>query len=225
MNRETISLYCDSDFRQVGAMIREEGATCVYPTDTVYALGANPLSEIGTKKCFNIKQRELSKPLPVLLSSIEEVQKFVEFDEIGSLLGKEFWPGKLTLVLKSKPSAGMAPGVLSPQNTIGVRIPDHECCQRLIRACGGALIGTSANLSGKGAMIDHRDAELVEIAQKCDVFIHGECGSDLASSTVLDLSVPGKVTVIRAGAVPSDQIFNYLSRAKSIDFSASQAAM
>jgi L-threonylcarbamoyladenylate synthase len=208
------------ELAQAGIEVREEGCTVVYPTDTVYGLGANPLSEEAVGKCFSLKNRERNKSFPILFSRIEKVGEFVSLDDMALELAKEFWPGKLTLVLRVKPGIGLAKSLLK-EGSLAVRIPMHECALRVIEYCGGALVGTSANDSGKRPFVRWDEPGMDDFASKADFFVKGVCGSSSAEpSTILDLT-RCKPEIIREGAIKAEQVFSYLSKIRSTDFSAS----
>jgi L-threonylcarbamoyladenylate synthase len=208
---------CSADFTQVGKKILA-GDVVVFPTDTIYGLGTSPFSVEGIRRCFEIKNRQMEKKLPVLFSSAEEAEKLVVFDERAKLISEGFWPGQVTLVLPAK-SANLPEEILGKDRTLAVRVPNHECCVRLIASCGNSLIGTSANISGNPPFVDPDDPELLEFVVKVDHFIKGRCGNNRLPSTILDLSKKDRISVIRDGAVSSHKIANYLFNVSKTDFS------
>jgi len=206
-------LSCQEDFAVVGDKVANEGAVVVYPTDTVYGLGASPYLDNAVKKCFEIKSREEGKPMPVLFRGVEDAQRIVVMDEKARLLASTYWPGKLTLVLPVAKTSRISRQLLNVSGYLAARVPNHRCALRLIKACGGALIGTSANVSGRPSITDPEDPELFRIARKADFFIKGRSG-DLGSkaSTVISFSEDRtkEITVLREGAIPSKEIFALL---------------
>jgi len=117
----------------------------VYPTDTVYGLGCDPKNEGALERVFKAKGRG-AKPLPVLCDSIESASQLVEFTEVASDLARTHWPGALTIILRLRVELPSA--IHQGTNTVGVRVPASPNCVALLRACGGYLVGTSANRSG-----------------------------------------------------------------------------
>src|SRR5712692_11729043 len=131
--------------REAGKLVLG-GGVIVYPTDTVYGLGCDPMNEPATKRLFAIKGRE-RKPVPVLCDSLESASRLVRFSGVALKLAKGYWPGALTIVL---PLRAELPDLLHQgSGTLGVRVPNSRRCRELIAACGGYLVGTSANKSGK----------------------------------------------------------------------------
>ena len=102
------------------------GGVIVYPTDTIYGIGCNPYNDDSVERIFKIKGRNKKKPLPILASNINDVEKIVSLGKIGKLLAKRYWPGGLTIVsqiidenISTKVTAGkMSVGVRIPNNTV-----------------------------------------------------------------------------------------------------------
>ena len=126
----------------------EAGGLVVYPTDTVYGLGCDPFNVRAVERVFEVKGRA-GKPLPVLASGLEEAMRIAEFGPPALRLARALWPGPLTLILPKKPA--LPDVVTCGLPSVGVRVPGHSFALELIRACGGFLIGTSANKSGRPA--------------------------------------------------------------------------
>lgn len=202
---------------KLGSDVKHHGKTVVFPTDTVYGLGSNPLLEKAIEACFRLKEREETKPMPVLFSDISSITKFVEFDSSAESLAKEYWPGGLTLVLKVKKGVAI-PERLVRNGLLAVRIPDNFCCLELIRACGGSLIGTSANRSGDDPFTDSNDEGLQRFASNCDYFLRGKCSGKIPS-TVLLIDTKDKVKILREGAVSRKDIIRQLGKTRIADFS------
>ncbi|MHB8568323.1 MAG: L-threonylcarbamoyladenylate synthase [Nitrososphaerales archaeon] len=197
------------------------GATVVYPTDTVYGLGCNPRSVRGLEKCFKIKDRAIEKLLPVLFLSKKRAEEAVSFGPIASRLAEHFWPGRLTLILQLKDDVKFPDELTRGNNTLAVRVPNHDCALKLIRACNGSLVGTSANISGLPPTCNAEDQNLVKFADKCDYFLRAKSNSgNSKSSTIVDLSSEEKISVIREGAVSVEELRSYL-RLSSEDISTS----
>ncbi len=128
-----------------GARIVREGGLVVYPTDTVYGLGCDPFDEEAVDRLFRTKGRS-TKPVSVLCSSLAKARAIVELEGTARALAESHWPGALTIVA---PMRRRFPALLTQgSRDLGVRVPAHEGCLRLVSLCGGWLTGTSANLSG-----------------------------------------------------------------------------
>lgn len=123
------------------------GLPVVFPTDTVYGVGVMPFDEAAIERLYALKGRPADKGVPILLSDpihLERVARMVP--PVAQSLIERFWPGPLTLIVPRVPDL---PELISPNDTIAVRIPDHEVARALIREAGGAVATSSANLSGQ----------------------------------------------------------------------------
>ncbi len=217
MGLKKIECHDTIGIRELGMSVKTLGKTVVFPTDTVYGLGANPKIESAVNVCFELKGRAQNNPFPLLFSEISTIRQFVEIDPVAENLAGKFWPGGLTMVLRAK-SGLMLPQNLLRNGTLAVRIPNHDCCLELIRACGGSLIGTSANKSGEAPFTDPNDAGLELFASRCDYLVKGRCLGEV-SSTVISIEPDGKLKIIREGAVPALEIHRHLEKTKIADFS------
>lgn len=123
------------------------GAVAIFPTETVYGIGASVFSRSGIQRIYHLKGRQGRKPLALLVPSLLLSTPLVESIPPEALrLAKRFWPGPLTLVLKASPLGRLVTGGLA---TIGIRIPDHPIALALLRKVGIPLAVTSVNRSGQ----------------------------------------------------------------------------
>ena len=108
----------------------KEGQPIIYPTDTLYALGADIYNETAVKKVFDIKRRPYSIPLPVAVSSIKAIETIAFMNDTARKVGERFLPGSVTIILKKKPSV---PAIVTGGfDTIAIRIPHHPIALRLL---------------------------------------------------------------------------------------------
>lgn len=153
----THHLYADrpDDVAQTAVYVKA-GHLVVIPTDTVYGVGCNAFHREAIIELYRVKQRPWQKAIPILLadvSALPEVARRVP--ESALVFIAQHWPGPLTIVL---PKRLDLPDVLSPEDTVAVRIPQHEAARAVIRAAGGAMAVTSANLSGQPPAITAGEA-------------------------------------------------------------------
>ena len=190
----------------------KKGSLIIYPTDTVYGLGAVITNEQSINKIFLAKSRSFTSPLIALLSSVDKVEEVAYVSdknkELLEKLAKAFWPGALTIILKRKKHI---PNIMvSGGDTIGVRIPNLDLAIKIIDLAGGILATTSANISGEATPKSY--AELSEdIKSKVDILIDsGECKLGEAS-TIIDLTsdVP---KILRKGAISIEEIEKIIGR-------------
>ncbi|HDI42693.1 MAG TPA: threonylcarbamoyl-AMP synthase [Candidatus Bathyarchaeota archaeon] len=181
------------------------GGLIIYPTDTVYGLGCDPLNPRAVERVFRVKGRR-GKPLPILVSSMGQAKRIAQFTPKAEKLAKAFWPGALTLVLRRRPTL---PEITTcGLNSVGVRAPGHSFCLRLIEACGGLLVGTSANKSGETPPRTAEEADL-QIGAGVDLIIDGGPTPGGVPSTVVDLTGE-EPRLIRQGPVKFEEVVRVL---------------
>ena len=195
------------DISKCVALIKK-GGVIVFPTDTVYAIGCDPYSQLAVNRVFVIKNRKTSNPLPVLASTIEDIKNIAFLDSRAIVLAKKYWPGPLTLVcpLLDRRISSL---VVSSIRTIAVRIPSNKCTLELLRKCR-YLVGTSANISGQASARDVH--QIVSSSLKgFDAMLDGGHIVDGRESTIVDLSKQGSFSIVREGAIKSENIRETLS--------------
>lgn len=178
----------------------------IYPTDTVYGVGASIDSLKGLHRIYEAKERDFKSPLIALLSKTEYIEKIAIIDkekkEIIEKLAKEFWPGALTIILNKKDSV---PDIMvSGGETVGIRIPALKLAQDIIESVGGILPTTSANISGEKTPKSFE--ELSEnFKERVDVIVDGGKSPLGIESTILDLTKTFP-KIIREGAIKKETI-------------------
>lgn len=122
------------------------GYPVVFPTDTVYGIGVMPFEAAAIERLYIAKGRPADKGIPILLADRADIDKVAQaIPPLAENLIARFWPGPLTLIVRRAPGL---PEVISPNENIAVRMPDHPVARDLIRAAGGVVATSSANLSG-----------------------------------------------------------------------------
>ncbi len=178
------------------------GGIVVYPTETLYGLGANALDDNAVQRVFEIKGRDLNKPSSVAFRNLEQAKKFLILDPLTEKLAKKFLPGPLAIILNSKIEFAQFLG----GNKISIRIPDHPVAKALLDAVKFPITATSANLSGGKDPITALDA-IEQVGYKVDLILDaGKCKYG-KPSTVVDCS-SGGIEVIREGAIPKERILD-----------------
>jgi L-threonylcarbamoyladenylate synthase len=192
------------DIREAAKLVLE-GRLVAYPTDTVYGLGCNPFDSEAVERLVKAKGR-VKGTLPILVSSQADAERLGEIDETAAVLARKFWPGGLTLVVSSR--TNLPTQIVSDSRLVGLRIPNHEAAERLIRESGGAIVGTSANISGHPSL---RTAEEVfrEFQGMIDLVLNGGPSPTGRESTVVRV-LGHEVMVLRQGAISRDDILKAL---------------
>ena len=184
--------------RAEAARIIANGGLIAFRTDTFYGLGADPLNAAAVAKIRELKGREESKPILLLISDMDQLERFVaDHSTVFEQTAAVHWPGPLTLVGAARPE--LPSELTAGTNTIGVRLPDDQNVRALVRACGGALTATSANVSGDPPARTAKEVE--DNFPNLDLIIDGGDVSATEPSTVLDLS-QATPRLVREGAIP-----------------------
>lgn len=176
--------------------ILKGGGVIAFPTDTFYGLGVNPYNKIAVDKIYEIKVRDIGKPLLLLVDSIAKLDDLVEeISESGTKLIESFWPGPLTVLFKPKPT------ILQYITTglIGIRQPGNAITRKILATLNHPLTAPSANLSGEAPATS---AEQVrdDLGDKVDLILDAGICKGGAPSTLVDTTqIP--VRLIRAGAI------------------------
>ena len=184
----------------------ERGECIVFPTDTVYGLGARPDLPEATERLFEIKERSRDLTIPVLVAGTADVQAIAELDERAAALAHAFWPGGLTLVLRrTRGSASWDLG--AERDTIGVRVPADGIAVALL-ASTGPLAVTSANLTGAATPTTCPGVQEM-LGDRVSIYICGGPSRGETPSTVIEV-IGEEPRILRAGAIPPDDVFQVL---------------
>jgi len=182
------------------------GGLVVYPTDTFYALGADPANPAAVARLFEVKSRQTGQPILLLIRDAREVLHWAaEITPQAEGLMQKFWPGALTLVFKAK--TGVLPELTAGTGTIGLRVPGNELTRQLLAWLGTALTGTSANQSGGQSPQTAEEAQKA-IGSLVDCVFDGGVTPGGKPSTIVDVSA-GAPKVIREGAIPSGELLGF----------------
>lgn len=188
------------------------GGTVIFPTDTVFGLGAHALKKDAIEKIYEIKGRNRNKPINILISDIDKLDYIVEpLTETEGKLANYWWPGPLTLVLNLKESKKNLYNFVKNDGTIGVRIPNNEKIRELIRKAGGIIATTSVNFSGEEPATSISDIDK-KIINAVDYVVDFNEFSIKKPSTVV--KVKGKkIEILREGALIMEDLECALKRA------------
>jgi L-threonylcarbamoyladenylate synthase len=194
------------DSIQKATMVVQEGGLVVFPTDTVYGLGCNPFLESAVHNLALVKQRSKGN-FPVLIDTITKARELGHIGTVAESLASRFWPGPLTIVVPSK--ATLPFQISGREKTVGLRIPRRSDTLELISRSGGALVGTSANISGSSSSRDAKEA-LHMFEGKVDIVLDGGLLPTNLESTVVRLS-ESSIQVLREGAISQGDLRTAIS--------------
>jgi L-threonylcarbamoyladenylate synthase len=206
-DRKNTCKKCDlpeKDLEEIIAVLKA-GELVVFPTDTLYGIGADPFNENSVKRVYMAKNRPFDMPLSIAVSNEKMMESVAVLNDNARKLIRKFLPGALTVMLTKKPSL---PDILtSGSNQIGIRIPDHPFALRLIDKFG-PITATSANLHSRPDPVDI-SASVKDL--KAHVKLCVDCGKSkhAVPSTIVDVS-DGAVEIIRKGVISQEEIENAL---------------
>lgn len=187
------------------------GGLVLFPTETVYGLGANGLDENAVKNIFKAKGRSSDNPLILHISDFNMLNDIVEnISDVEYKLMKEFWPGPFTIILNRKP---VVPNIVTANlDTVGIRMPSNEIANKLISYSGLPIAAPSANISGKPSGTNISDI-FDELSDKVDCIIDG--GNTLVGleSTVVRV-IDGIPTILRPGKITPEDIKRVVGNVK-----------
>lgn len=186
----------DAEILKYASDVIRRGGTVVFPTETVYGLGASALDAKASEKIFNAKGRPQDNPLIVHVAD-KGIEPYVEsIPEDARTLMDRFWPGPLTIILKK---SRIIPDVITAGlDSVGMRCPKNLIARELIRLSGVPIAAPSANISGRPSPTDVSHV-IEDLYGKVDVILGGGRTDVGLESTVIDMT--GKPDILRPGGI------------------------
>ena len=188
---------------QLAADIIKDGGLVIFPTETVYGLGADATNPDATAKIYAAKGRPSDNPLIIHIAAPNDVERYAYANSVYYLLAESFMPGPLTVILKSKDTVpGTTRGGL---DTVAVRCPENPIARELISLSGVAIAAPSANLSGSPSptAFDHVFADM---NGRVDAIIDGGSCDFGLESTIVKIDDNGTLTILRPGKITREDI-------------------
>ena len=179
------------------------GEVIVFPTETLYGLGADALDSEAVEKVFQLKGRDPNQPIPLIISGAGMLQSLItDIPPLARTMMDRFWPGPLTLVLPAR--RDIPKPLVNSSGGVGVRISSQPIATKLVQALGRPLTATSANPSGK------EPARTIEAAKsyfagKVKVFLDGGTLTSKTGSTVVEVNGES-IRIIREGEIDASQL-------------------
>lgn len=175
--------------------ILKQGGLILYPTDTVWGIGCDATNANAVKKVYKLKQREDTKALICLVNNYSMLERYV--DNVPKIAYTILdIADKPTTVIYDAP-AGVAENLVAEDNTLAIRIPDHEFCQKLIRYLGKPIVSTSANIAGQPTPKSFKEIDDT-ILKGVDYVVNLHQQKNGGNpSTIIKLSNSGEVKIIR----------------------------
>ena len=186
------------------AKILKEGGLIAFPTETVFGLGVIFDNKASYKRLIDVKRRPPEKPFTLMLSDIEQIEKYAYVNDKARKLISSFMPGQFTIILKAKEN--LPSYCVSKEDNVGIRISSDELVRKLIREVGKPLLVPSANKSGEPPLT--KDNDVIGIFDnEIDAIIMGESISNTPSTIVL---IDEDVHILREGLIKKVDIFKKL---------------
>ena len=204
MQTEIISASSADTLPQALALLKR-GGLVAFPTDTVYGVGALAFDGPAIESIYTAKQRPVEKAIPILIGGMEDLdQVALRVPEAAQKLATRFWPGPLTLLV---PKRADLPAPVSATATVGVRVPDHEVAQALLRLAGPMAV-TSANISGESSPVTAEEV-YQQLAGRIPLIIDGGTTPGGVPSTLVDCLAP-EITILREGPITREMLLSAL---------------
>lgn len=186
------------------AEILSNGGLIAFPTETVFGFGVIFDNKESYRRLIQVKRRPPEKPFTLMLSSIDDIEKYAYVDERATKLIKKYMPGQFTTILKAKEN--LPSYCVSKEGNVGIRISGDKMVRDLIKLVGKPLLVPSANKSGEPPLT--KSTDVIKIFEKeIDAVIEGESTSNIPSTIVL---LNENVNVIREGVITKEEIFKTL---------------
>ena len=182
----------------------KKGGLIAFPTETVYGLAANAMSDESVAKIFQVKRRPSFNPLIIHCHNTKSAKKFVQFNKHASILAKKFWPGSLTLVLPKKKNCMISLLASAGLDSLAIRVPKNKIARELIKKSGLPIAAPSANISGTISPTAAKHVLQNLPKNGISILDGGNCEVGI-ESTIIDLT--GKnVRLLRPGGLEVNRI-------------------
>lgn len=194
----------EKDVNEIADIIKR-GGIVIFPTDTVYGIGVLPEKK-PVERLYEIKKRDPSKKMIALIDNLDTVREIVDetqenMKRIGKVLDT-FWPGELTVIFKADKK--FTEKFDENMDTIGVRIPENKTALKIIKAAGGIVLTTSANISGEEAVKKFEDIN-EKLLSNVDGVVKDTSVLTGVPSTIIKYE-KGKITLLRKGNIEIEKI-------------------
>ena len=181
------------------------------PTDTFYGLAADPFNLRAVEKIYDVKSRSRHKPLSLLVESVDQAEDLTRpLPEEFYKLARKYWPGPMTLIVRA--ASRLPLKVTANTGNVALRVPACTIPVAVVRAAGVPLTATSANVSG-AAECTTADGVRQQLGELIPVIVDGGPSPRSIASTIVDLTDPAGWRVQREGAIPAQEISDFLAQA------------
>ena len=214
MAAEIVRINCDAPENSLIAYVAEQirnGFVLGMPTDTFYGLAADPFNLRAVEKIYDVKSRSRHKPLSLLIESVDQAEDLTRpLPEEFYKLARKYWPGPLTLIVRA--ASRLPLKVTANTGNVALRVPAAKIPIAVVQSAGVPLTATSANVSG-AAECTTADGVRMQLGEFIPVIVDGGPSPRSVASTIVDLTDPVGWRVLREGAIPAQEISDFLAQA------------
>ncbi len=211
MTAEIVKINPENPDKRMVAYVAEQikrGQVAGMPTDTFYGLAADPFNLRAVDLIYDVKSRSRHKPLSLLIESVEQAEYLSRpLPEMFYEITRKYWPGPLTIIVKA--SERLPLKVTANTGNVALRVPAAKIPVDVIRAAGVPITATSANVSGASECTT-ADGVRKQLGDKIGLIVDGGTSPRDVASTILDMSEPGKCDILRLGAIPENELAEYV---------------
>lgn len=195
------------ELEDVIKVLRNNGII-IFPTETVYGIGGNALSNNVVDKIYKIKERPREKALNIMLSDKDKIESYAQIvSDLEKKIIDKFMPGPITIILKRKKNFGDY--FTSNNDTIGIRIPEHEIIKEILEKVDFPLIAPSANVTGKESGTKILNI-VKDFKDKVEIIIDGGNIKSGLPSTIVQV-VDNEIKVLRQGIITKEEIYRRIN--------------
>ena len=211
---EIIRINCEAPESSLNAYVAEQigaGSVLGMPTDPFSGLAADPFNLRAVEKIYDVKSRSRHKPLSLMIESVDQAEDLTQpLPEEFYKLARKYWPGPLTLIVRA--ASRLPLKVTANTGNVALRVPAARIPVAVVRAAGVPLTATSANISG-AAECTTADGVRQQLGDFIPVIVEGGPSPRSVASTIVDLTDPSGCRVLREGAIPAQEISDFLAQA------------
>ena len=204
----------DEEKIKAAAEIIKNGGLVVFPTETVYGLGADGTNPVAAEKIYRAKGRPSDNPLIIHIAEPSDAEKYAYTQEVYYDIAKRFMPGPITVIMRAKDTVPMQ--TRGGLDTVAVRCPSHPIAHALILASGTAVAAPSANLSGSPSPTSARHV-IDDLYGRVDMIIDGGEADFGLESTIVKIEDDNTLTLLRPGKITPEDLSEIVPLVKIAD--------
>lgn len=211
LNSKYLDMQNNNNYDTLGeaAEVIKNGGLTLFPTETVYGIGANAFDDEAVKKIFKAKGRAQDNPLILHISDMDMLNKIAkDISEVEYKLMETFWPGPLTIILNKKEN--IANEATCGGNTVGVRMPSNRVAYELIKRANVPVAAPSANVSGRPSGTNIDDI-IDELQDKVDYIVNGG-NSDIGLESTVVRVIDNEIKILRPGKITKEDMENIVEK-------------